>query len=43
MTAASSAKHGLHLPAVRTLLLLVSPPIGEPAVVILICSENQQF
>jgi len=35
MTAASSAKHGLHLPAVRT-LMLVSPPIGEPAVVILI-------
>lgn len=42
MTAASSAKHGLHLPAVRT---LVSPPIGEPGVVMLIygCTRLKNY
>lgn len=38
MTADSSAKQGLHLPAVRT---LVSPPIGEPGVVMLICKHTR--
>jgi hypothetical protein len=38
ITADSSAKHGLHLPAVRT---LVSPPIGEPGVVMLIYERTR--